>query len=93
MPISSIIKWPGGKRSQAARIAALFPGDLHADAVYYEPFLGGGALLWHAAAAFNRVVCGDVYAPLIAIWRGVLDNPAEVSADYRRPRFDPVAIV
>ena len=40
--VPSLLKWTGSKRCQAARIAALAPNHNR----YYEPFLGGGALLW-----------------------------------------------
>ena len=39
--VPSLMKWTGSKRSQAGRIAALAPPFER----YYEPFVGGGALL------------------------------------------------
>jgi DNA adenine methylase len=49
---------------------------------YFEPFLGGGALLYLAASP--GAVAGDVYGPLVALWRLVQQEPDVVIADYRR---------
>ena len=43
--VPPLVKWTGGKRSQAARIAAIAPSHQR----YIEPFLGGGAVLYHLA--------------------------------------------
>ena len=40
--VPSLLKWTGSKRSQAARIAAFAPSHER----YYEPFLGGGSMLY-----------------------------------------------
>ena len=66
--VPSLLKWTGSKRSQAARITALAPSFER----YYEPFLGGGAMLY----MFGRPssVGGDIYAPLIAFWTMVRDE-------------------
>lgn len=76
-PVPSLVKWTGGKRSQAARIAALAPPH----ARYFEPFLGGGAVLYHLGRPGS--VVGDDYAPLVALWRQVAETPDRVVADYR----------
>jgi DNA adenine methylase len=75
--VPSLIKWTGSKRSQAARIAAEIPPYRR----YFEPFVGGGALLY--VAAHRGAVAGDVYAPLIALWKLLQSSPAEVVANYR----------
>jgi DNA adenine methylase len=75
--VPSLIKWTGGKRSQAARIASYFPEHRR----YFEPFLGGGAVLWFAAGP--GAVAGDVYPPLVDLWKLVRDDPARVAEHYR----------
>ena len=55
-----IIKWAGGKRKFATQIAG-FLGDVKG--TYYEPFLGGGAMLLHIAPA--HAVCSDINPELI----------------------------
>lgn len=76
--VPSLLKWTGSKRSQAARIAA------HAPAFdrYYEPFLGGGALLYLLARP--GTVAADIDAPLAAFWTLVRDEPERLIADYAR---------
>ena len=74
--VPSLLKWTGSKRSQAARIAALAPSHNR----YYEPFLGGGALLYMLGKP--GAVGADIYAPLIAFWNLVRDNPERLIFDY-----------
>ncbi len=74
--VPSLIKWTGSKRSQARDIAALFPPYQR----YFEPFLGGGAVLFLAATPGS--VAGDCHAPLVRLWRRVQADPDEVAADY-----------
>lgn len=76
--IPSLIKWTGSKRSQAALIRELMPEYER----YFEPFLGGGAVLYLAGRPGS--MAGDVYRPLMDLWALVQTNPAEVIADYRR---------
>ncbi len=74
--VPSLLKWTGSKRSQAARIAAYAPTFGR----YYEPFLGGGALLYLLAKP--GAVAADIYAPLTAFWTMVRDDPERLIADY-----------
>jgi len=76
--VPPLFKWTGGKRSQAWRIRALMP----AFARYFEPFLGGGAVLFTVARP--GAVAGDVYAPLIALWRLAQGDPPALLNGYRR---------
>lgn len=84
--VPSILKWTGSKRSQAAEIARLAPPH----ARYVEPFLGGGAVLYHLAG--GGAAASDLYAPLIGFWRMVQAEPDHLVADYaeqwRRLRDD-----
>ncbi len=74
--VPSLLKWTGSKRSQAARIAAYAPIYDR----YYEPFLGGGALLYLLGRP--GAVGGDIYAPLTAFWLMVRDQPDRLISDY-----------
>ena len=74
--VPSLLKWTGSKRSQAATIAAYVPDHGR----YYEPFLGGGAVMYIVAEA--GAVGGDVYDPLIGFWRMVRDRPEALIRDY-----------
>ena len=46
-----VIKWSGSKRSQASTLLSYFPEDIKC---YYEPFIGGGAMLY--AGDFNYFI-------------------------------------
>lgn len=74
--IPPLIKWTGSKRSQALRISELVPDHER----YFEPFLGGGALLYLMGR--QGAVAGDIYEPLIRLWKTVQDNPRQVIEDY-----------
>ena len=76
--IPALIKWTGSKRSQAARIVSLMP---ERRGRYFEPFLGGGAVLYLAAAP--GAVAGDIYEPLIELWRMIQEHPGAVIRDYQ----------
>jgi len=74
--IPSLIKWSGGKRSQALKIASYIPEHNR----YFEPFLGGGALLFLTARPNS--VAGDIFQPLISLWRLVQSDPDLVINNY-----------
>jgi len=75
--IPSLIKWTGSKRSQALSIASKMPPYRR----YFEPFVGGGAVLYLAAVPGS--VAGDLYEPLIRLWQLVQSVPDEVVANYK----------
>jgi DNA adenine methylase len=74
--VPSLLKWTGSKRSQAARIAGFAPTHNR----YFEPFLGGGALLFFFARPGAQA--SDIYAPVIAFWNLVRDEPEQLIEDY-----------
>ena len=76
----SLIKWTGSKRSQAHQIASLFPDNRNA--TYFEPFLGGGSMLFFGADWFSHAVASDVYAPLIDLWQSIKEVPQKVIQNY-----------
>lgn len=79
-----LFQWPGHKHRQAARIVSLFPDEI---ATFYEPFLGGGAVLLHLLQSDVRVeryVASDHFAPLIAMWNSIKNDPATLMIEYRR---------
>ena len=76
--VPSLIKWTGCKRSQAGSIASMMPRYRR----YFEPFLGGGAVLYLAAAPDS--VASDLYEPLIRLWQLIQKEPDKVVEDYER---------
>jgi len=73
-----VIKWSGSKRSQSQKIVALFPKFSR----YYEPFLGGGSILFQAKP--DNATCGDICKPLIEFWQMLQDNPASLVKSYQQ---------
>lgn len=76
--IPSLVKWSGSKRKQAPFLARLAPPYT----TYFEPFLGGGSMLYLAKPS-HRVV-GDIYKPLVDIWMLVKESPTELTEDYTK---------
>lgn len=74
--IPSLIKWTGAKRAIASDIFKMVPPHKR----YFEPFLGGGALLYlvHTRPA----IVGDIYQPLVQLWQEVQMRPALVAQRY-----------
>lgn len=77
---SSVIKWTGSKRKIAKAIFSLFPEANR----YFEPFLGGGALLYLASYKYQDLFANDIYQPLIDFWTQLQKNPVEVIESYRK---------
>jgi len=73
----SIIKWTGSKRALATSILPHLPSYRR----YFEPFLGGGAMLFYLA--HPGACAGDSYAPLVDLWRLVRDDPTTLVDAYR----------
>jgi DNA adenine methylase len=71
-----VIKWSGSKRLQASRIVELFPSF----ETYYEPFVGGGSVLFEAKP--KRAICGDICTPLIDFWKLLQESPRKLIANY-----------
>ncbi|HEX3001734.1 MAG TPA: Dam family site-specific DNA-(adenine-N6)-methyltransferase, partial [Methanoregula sp.] len=71
---SPFIKWAGGKRQLLAELDRRLPPSWD---TYYEPFIGGGALLVHLEnkGVLSRGVISDLNAELINLYRVVQDTP------------------
>ena len=76
--IQPVIKWTGSKRLQSAKIKSFFPESY---GTYYEPFLGGGSILY--AITPEKSICGDICKPLIDLWTEIRDNPDALAKGYR----------
>lgn len=73
-----VIKWTGSKRNISYEVSRLFP-DYEK---YYEPFIGGGAILYQEHP--SRGMAGDICEPLIGIWELIRDNPNELLDSYSK---------
>jgi DNA adenine methylase len=79
-PLIPFIKWPGGKRWAAARIAKFITPHLFG--TYFEPFLGSGALFFHMRP--KRPVLADINRELVSTYKAVRDDPVRVARILRR---------
>jgi DNA adenine methylase len=72
-----LLKWIGNKQRFAHEIISRFPRSFR---TYYEPFLGGGAVLGTLAPA--KAVGSDALKPLVDIWLTLSENPEELLVWY-----------
>lgn len=77
------VKWAGGKTQLIPQLSELLPKDLASrkSIVYVEPFVGGGAMLFHMLETYpniKHVVINDLNKDLIATYKTVRDNPDEL---------------
>jgi DNA adenine methylase len=75
--LKPLLKYIGSKSRFAEYICSQFPKDYN---IYYEPFLGSGAVL--GCLAPRRAVACDVIEPLIDLWKIVQKNPKELVDSY-----------
>lgn len=77
--IKPIVKWAGGKRQLINEIERFIPEHY---STYYEPFVGGGALLFHIQP--NKAVINDVNEELMNLYTIVKDNVDELIKDLEK---------
>jgi len=64
-----VVKWVGGKRQLLSELSSFMPPSF---STYYEPFLGGGAVLFYLQP--RKAVVNDVNAELINVYITIRDN-------------------
>ena len=79
--LKPFLKWVGGKTQLLDRLLLLAPKEYN---TYYEPFVGGGAML--LALQPKQAVVGDMNSQLINAYQQIRDRPADV-IDYIQ-KFD-----
>ena len=75
------LKWVGGKRQLISEIKELLP-KRRRNLTYYEPFIGGGALLFDLQP--KRAIINDYNEELINVYRIIRDYPYELIEDLKR---------
>jgi DNA adenine methylase len=94
------LKWVGGKTQLLAQFEPLLPGTLRSGLVkrYFEPFLGGGAMLFDLIARFGlqESYASDLNPDLINCYRaiqvdveGLIERLSPLSERYLAARSDP----
>ena len=79
MRAKPFVKWAGGKGQLLEQLDSLLPKDFgeRKDIVYIEPFVGGGAMLFHVLAKYPNVsaaVINDANAELIDVYVTIKTN-------------------
>lgn len=74
--VMPFLKWVGGKRQLISDISPLLPSKI---STYYEPFIGGGALLFHLQP--KKAVINDYNSELINTYEVIRDNVEDLIID------------
>jgi len=74
-PLAPVLKWAGGKRQLISSILPLLPRNI-GDYLYVEPFLGGGAMLFHLQP--KRALVNDYNEELINAYQVIKTKPSEL---------------
>ena len=74
-----VVKWAGGKRQLLEDIAAHLPNNY---STYYEPFFGGGAVLFELQP--QKAVVNDINKELINVYNVIRDNVEDLVADLKK---------
>lgn len=79
------IKWAGGKGQLLSQLDALLPKDfaVRESLTYVEPFVGGGAMLFHVLAKFHnikRAIINDLNKELVTTFNVIKSKPEKLIA-------------
>lgn len=77
--VAPVVKWVGGKRQIIQDITNNLPDKC---ATYYEPFLGGGAVLFHRQP--QKAIVNDINEELINVYIVIRDNVEELIQDLKK---------
>jgi len=79
--VAPVVKWVGGKRQVIDQITKYVPKTFSA---YYEPFLGGGAVLFELQP--KKAVVNDINSELINLYEVIKDNVEKLIEDLKQHR-------
>lgn len=84
--LQPVLKWAGGKRQLIPQLKKYFPKKF---TYYYEPFIGGGAVLFHLQP--SKAVINDYNEDLINLYRCIKDNVDDLieKLKYYETKNDP----
>ena len=83
------IRWQGAKNQYLHILSQALPADFPSppDVTYIEPFVGGGAMLFHMLQTYpniQRVVINDNNLDLMRAYNTVRDRAAELASELKR---------
>ncbi len=81
--VAPVVKWVGGKRQILDQITKYVPETF---STYYEPFLGGGAVLFELQP--KKAVVNDINNELMNIYEVIRDNVEELIEDLNKHKND-----
>lgn len=81
--VAPVVKWVGGKRQLLDEIIPLFPSEFNC---YYEPFFGGGAVLFRKKP--KKAVINDLNGDLIKVYRCIKDDPESLIEELKKYKND-----
>lgn len=79
--VTPVVKWVGGKRQIINQIVKYIPKSF---STYYEPFLGGGAVLFELQPKI--AIVNDINAELINLYEVIKNNVDDLIDDLRQHR-------
>lgn len=71
--VTPVLKWVGGKRQLLKEILPLIPNEI---STYYEPFVGGGAVLFSLQP--KKALINDYNIELINVYKVITNNPNDL---------------
>lgn len=74
--LPAVIKWSGSKRSVAFQLSQC----ILTSESYFEPFVGGGAMMPFAKA--KKGIASDIIPELINLWNAIKNEPLIVAEEY-----------
>jgi len=81
--VAPFLKWAGGKRQLLPELLKYIPDNY---SHYCEPFLGGGALLFHLQP--QSALVNDINPELINVYKQIRDNVDKVINSLKRHKTD-----
>ena len=84
--VAPFLKWVGGKRQIIPEILSHLPKNI-SSLNYCEPFIGGGALLFHLEP--KRAIINDYNDELINVYKVIKNNLEELLTDLKKHENNP----
>lgn len=90
------VKWAGGKSQLLNQLDTFLPARIYnEDFTYIEPFVGGGAMLFHMLKNFShikKVIINDINEDLIKAYNIIKNNPYSLIKILKNLEYDFLSI-